>query len=266
MFLATLAPPLDRVANPTTQWIVLALAGTAFICATAVALREWRRRGTPLLLLALVGGAIATLMEPMYDLVTRLYMYEKGAYLLFTIGGRGIQLWAPLGYGVYIGICVYVFYRLALDEQTTRRAYWWAVGVIMVLNLLIELPATRMGLYEYYGPQAFNITGFPLYWLLSNIAGSMAAGILFAKLPSLIEGPRILSVVLLVPSCFVAGEVFIQWPAFAAVGMDGSGYLLTYTGALISIGIGVFVLRFMANLISPRVASDLASRETAMRR
>jgi hypothetical protein len=63
----------------------------------------------------------------------------------------------------------------------------------------------------------------------------------------------------------IAGEVFIQWPAFAAVGMEGSGYLLTYTGAPVSIDIGVFVVRFMANLTSARCTSDLASRETAMR-
>src|SRR5690349_11069632 len=146
MIAATAQPPLDKVADPTWQWVVLGLAGAAFLLACAYALRAWRRTGTPLMLVALGGGAIATLGEPMYDLVTRLYMYEHGAAILFTIGGRGIQPWAPLGYGFYIGVCVWLFFRLASDPGTTRRRFWQTVAVVMGINLAIELPGTNLGL------------------------------------------------------------------------------------------------------------------------
>ena len=265
LFAETSVPPLDRIADPTWQWVVLTIAGAAYAVAVVAGLREWRRTGKPVLVLALIGGAIATLMEPMYDLMSRLYMFEKGAHLLFTVGGRGMQLWAPVGYGVYIGITVYVFYLLALSPKTTRKTYWLAVGAIMGMNLLIEIPATRLGLYEYYGPQAFNLTGFPLYWLLSNITGAAAAGVLFAKAPQLINGVRVLTIVILVPSCFIAGEVFVQWPAFAAVSSEGSGYPVVYAGALVTIAIGVFALRTMARLVAPN-SGDLSAPSVTRQR
>jgi hypothetical protein len=245
---ASPSPPLDRVADPMWQWVVFAVAAFAFLAVAGYGVLEWRRRGTPLLLLALIGGAIATLGEPFWDLVTRLYMYERGAYILFTIGGRGIQLWAPLGYGVYIGSTVYAFYRLTMDPRTTRRRFWCACGLVMCLNLAIELPATRMSLYEYYGPQAFNLTGFPLYWLVSNLPAAAVSGVLLGRVPELIRGWRVLGVVILVPSFFIAGEFFVQWPAFAAVGASGSGYLLSYAGALVTVAIGMSVLCALANL------------------
>lgn len=241
-------PPLDRVADPTWQWVVFAGAGAAWLTLAVAGFVMWRRGGTPVLLLALIGGAIATLLEPMYDLMTRLYMFERGAHILFTIGGRGMQLWAPLGYGVYIGATVFVFQRLAADPSTTRERFWRTVVMVMCLNLLIEIPATRMDLYVYYGPQPFNLTGFPLYWLFSNIAGAAAAGVLLGRVPELASGTRALGIVLLVPSFFIAGEVFVQWPAFAAVSASGTGWLLSYAGALVAVGIGVVVLRTLATL------------------
>lgn len=259
--LATLQPPLDRVADPTWQWVVFAGAGVAYLALLVYGVVLWRRGSAPILFFALLGGALSTLLEPMYDLMTRLYMFERGAHILFTIGGRGMQLWAPLGYGVYIGATVHVFHRLASDPTTTRQLFWRTVVLVMCLNLLIEIPATRMNLYVYYGPQPFSPTGFPLYWLFSNIAGAAAAGVLLARVPELTRGPRAIGIVLLVPSCFIGGEVFVQWPAFAAVGANGSGWVLSYAGALVTIVIGVAVLRALAALTAP--ASVRAPARTA---
>jgi hypothetical protein len=246
--LATVDPPLDRVADPVWQWVVFAVAAVAFLAIAGYGELERRRGGTPVLLLATIGGAIAIVGEPMWDLVARLYMFESGACILFTIGGRGMQLWAPFGYAAYIGPTVYIFYRLTTSPTTTRRTFWLACGAIMCLNLLIEIPATRMNLYEYYGPQAFNPTGFPLYWLLSNLPAAAVSGVLLGRVPELTRGWRALSILLMVPSFFIAGEFFVQWPAFAAVGARNSGYVLTYAGALVTIGIGITVLRVLADL------------------
>lgn len=245
---ASTAPPLDRVAHPVWQWVVFAVAAAIFLAIARYGVLEWQRRGTPVLLLALIGGAIATVGEPMWDIVTRLYMFEKGAFTVFTIADRGIHLWAPFGYGVYIGTTVYVFYRLTLSPTTTRRTFWLACGLIMGLNLAIEIPATRMSLYEYYGPQAFNFTGFPLYWLFSNLPAAATSGVVLGRVPELTRGWRALSVLVLVPSFFIGGEFFVQWPAFAANGVTNPGYLLSYAGALLTIAIGVTVLRFLADL------------------
>jgi len=245
---ASPAPPLDRIAHPVWQWVVFAVAAVIFLAIARYGVLEWRRRGTPVLLLALIGGAIATVGEPMWDIVTRLYMFERGAFTLFTIAGRGIHLWAPFGYGVYIGSTVYAFYRLTLNPTTTRRTFWIACALVMCLNLAIELPATRMSLYEYFGPQAFNFTGFPLYWLFSNLPAAATSGVVLGRVPELTRGWRVLSVPILVPSFFIGGEFFVQWPAFAANGASGSGYLLSYAGALLTIAIGITVLRFLADL------------------
>ena len=138
-FATTPVPPLDRVTDPVWQWVVFAAAALACVVIARYGLLEWRRRDTPVLLLALIGGMIATVGEPMWDLVARLYMFERGAYVLFTIGDRGIHLWAPFGYAAYIGPTVYLFYRLTLSPTTTRRTFWLACGAIMCLNLAIEI-------------------------------------------------------------------------------------------------------------------------------
>lgn len=88
---------------------------------------------------------------------------------------------------------------------------------------------------------------------------------LFAKAPQLISGVRVLAIVILVPSCFIAGEVFVQWPAFAAVSSEGSGYPVVYAGALVTIAIGVFVLRTIARLVAPNSADLRAPAVTPQR-
>ena len=72
-----------------------------------------------------------------------------------------------------------------------------------------------------------------------------------------------LGVLFIVPSCFIAGEVFVQWPAFAGVGAEGSGYLLSYAGALVSIAIGVCVLRALAGIAAPAGQAAIAAAEAS---
>jgi hypothetical protein len=264
--LSSLQPPLDKVANSTSETVVLIVVGCLLAALMAWGFWEWTRGKPPVLVVCLIGGGVATLLEPMWDVTGRLYVYERGAHIAFTIDGRGMPWWVVISYAVYLGVGTYVFYRLASGPAATAREFWIAIVSIMGLNLAMEGVMTHVGLYKYFGPQALNPTGFPLHYLVQNIAGPAAAGIVVARFPALIRRTRIVGLVLLVPSFFVAGEIFVGWPSYAALAAKGSGYALVYAAVVPTLLLAALTFAVMASIVAGWAAPHTAGASSLAER
>src|SRR5262249_48975759 len=152
-------------------------------------LRAWERDRSPVFLACLIGGGLCTILEPFWDVLGLVYFRERGAPVLFSVAGRGMPLWVYLAYHVYAGLSAYWFYRLFAGGPTMTR-FWSVLGAVFGLNLLIEIPITALSVYDYYGPQPFNLTGFPLWWLFTNVGGGIVSGAVLARGGSLFAGRR----------------------------------------------------------------------------
>lgn len=183
------SPPVDMVVPSGVQWFfTLALAA---VCAALVAwsLLSWRRTGSPLELVLLAGGALATLNEPLHNIHNGLFHPAIGQWTVFTAYDRPIPLWAIFGYTLYFGFGAIGLSR-SLRSGVTLRRFWSTVGAVFVVNLLIEIPILGADLMRYYGPQPFEVLGLPLHQLVFNGLGALVVAAPLVFLPQLFEGAR----------------------------------------------------------------------------
>jgi len=247
-------PPVQLEASSAGHAFVLVATGLTCAVLVALAVRSWLRTGTPLFLLCLVGGAMGLVTEPFCDVLGQIYFREKGdVVLLFTILGRGQHLWGAFAYAILIGLEGYAFYLL-FASRPSRARFQKLVLALIAVDLAIEVPATHLGLYNYYGPQPFNLTGFPLYWAFTNLGGILAGAIL-AGFRDWFRGLRLLTVPFLMVSCFIGWELFTGWPVFAALNTD-AGFPLTYPAGLISIALAIAALSLLARLFTVEESAD----------
>jgi hypothetical protein len=65
-----------------------------------------------------------------------------------------------------------------IDSGRGARAVYGVALVWGIADLAYELPFLRWGLYTYYGPQPFQILGFPVHWVLINAMVPVVTGTL----------------------------------------------------------------------------------------
>ncbi|MCA1844720.1 MAG: hypothetical protein LC792_16315 [Actinobacteria bacterium] len=250
----TPVPPRQLAVPATAHAVVLAGSALALALLVVLALRAWERDRSPVFLACLIGGGLCTVLEPFWDVLGLVYFRERGAPVLFTVAGRGMPVWVYLAYHVYAGLSAYWFFRLFAGGATMAR-FWQVLGAVFCLNLFIEIPVTALSVYDYYGAQPFNLTGFPLWWLFTNVGGGIVSGAVLARGGSLFAGRRALAAILLVPSAFGAWEIFAGWPTFAALS-SGAGFGLTYPAALVTIAIAVTTASLIARAACHRPAPE----------
>jgi hypothetical protein len=96
---------------------------------------------------------------------------------------------------------------------------WCGIAVFGVLNVLLEIPMLRAGLYVYYGYQPFAIGGFPLSWLVINSLGSLFGAVVVVRLAWFFTGARQLLLVLVPFATYMASWV-LAMPHFAITNTD----------------------------------------------
>jgi hypothetical protein len=238
-------PPELRLVPVRTavHWGATIVPAIVLLVAVAFGIREWRRTGRPLLLVVLAGGALCTLIEPVIDAVGQVYLREANATIVYRLAGRGMPIWVPPFWAVFAGLQTYLFCNL-LRSRPDRRRYWTVVLTVFSIALVLELPSTALGLYEYFGHQPFNPTGMPLWWLFTYLGGLGAAALIVGR-PELFSGPRILLAVPLVPSAIAAWMAATGWPTFLAL-QSGAGLFVTYPAAVMTAGLSVLGVSLVA--------------------
>ncbi len=95
--------PVEAVTPHTPQLLVTSITAALVVAALTYTLVVWRRRGTPLYLLILLGGCLAILNEAALDLVSQIYFPSEDAWVAFEAYGRTMPIWAVLSYTLYFG-------------------------------------------------------------------------------------------------------------------------------------------------------------------
>jgi hypothetical protein len=255
-------PEIPELVMPGTAQVVattiVALLAVAALAAAAVVGRLHR---TPLYLLALLGGAVASLDEPIADLLGGCIHPQTGGWQVFSIFDRPIPVWVVLAYGLYLGATPLVVVALTRGPNPRKR-FLAAVGVIFASNLLIELPVLAAGIYAYYGVQPFKVGGFPLYWLFINGAGVAGAAVVLLRFGHLFRGAR-LGWVLLLPMAAQIAAYLVGMPAFSLYN-SGAAAPWKWLGAVATMLLGTAVLWALAQLVPDHQAAPaVVTRESA---
>lgn len=239
MFLAGPYPsPPDVIAPAGTHQVVLTIAAVVFGLWLLYGVVDFIRTRSPILLLCALGGLICALMETFWGVLGLLNYREGNLMSWIQFNFRGDPLWSTLLYSAFAGGSAYLFYELRRRRAPIGQ-YWRGIGVIIVSNLIIEIPLTALKLYDYYGNQPFQFYkgGFPFWWLFTNLGG-IFSGVLLAIAVERFGIRATLLAVPLIPCAFGAWELWAGWPTFVVLTM-GAPLFWTYVGAVVTIALSI---------------------------
>jgi hypothetical protein len=210
-------PPWGMTTPATAQTIITAVLAVVVVGFVAAALTDWRRSGSPAFLLMLVGGYVCSFNEATVDVLGHCFFPVDGV-IGYTTFGRAVPVWVVLAYVVFFGGLSYLM-ALAFKRGASHRAMWCGIAVFGVLNVLVEIPMLRAGLYLYYGYQPFAIGGFPVSWLVINSLGSLFGAVLVVRLSWFFTGARQLLLVFVPFAAYMTSWV-LAMPHFAITNTD----------------------------------------------
>lgn len=254
-------PPGDVVSNPPAVELTFTLACAAVVVIGLVAmLVHWRRSGSPVGVLVLVGGMLACVQEPMVDTLGNMYI-PPSHYTLFTTYGREMPWFAPFGYGLYFGIPMFLYIRAA--QRGAGRAYFQKLFAgSFALELVFELIAVNGNFYTYYGEQPFRLFGLPLHWMTLNMAAAWVAGAAVYKALPHLAGWRMAAVPLITLCCVTCSYYAQGWPIFSALHASAPSPVLAGVASLATAVLGVAIMQTMIRVLNSAnsvSASDPAS-------
>jgi hypothetical protein len=245
-------PPYDAVAPHTAQVVLTTIEAVLVALTLCYALVTWKRRKTPLLLLILIGGAVAIVNEPALDLISQIYFPCRGSWIVFEAYGRPMAVWGVLSYTLYFGTLVLAAVEL-LRRGATRLRFWLVVVGVWILNSLLEVVMLRTGIYFYFGYQPLRIGLFPAVWLVLNAVGAIGAAAILLRFRTFFTGPRVLLAAVVAPVCQVAA-LWIGTAHFILLN-SGQSHAVKTLGSLVTIVAGLLVLDVLGR-IACRGADD----------
>ncbi len=243
--------PPDMVFPQTPQRVAEIVLWLVVAGLVVFAIRQWRRTGSSLALVMLVGGGLALFNEPLDDILGLVHHPRPGQHILFETMGP-IPHWGLPTYIIFFGGIAYLLLMELRKLVFTVRAFWIGITLTFVADLLIELPLLHFQLYRYfaYGDVPMSIRGFPVYWLFINTTGPiLCAAILFAA-PTYFRGWRAPLVVFLPLVTDTACSAAVGLPVYNALHTPHAGALVTWGGAIASCVIGLVILDALARWIN----------------
>lgn len=231
-------PPIHMSTPHGPQVAITSVLAVVVLALVAAGIVLALRNRNPKLLLVLVGGYVCSLNEPLIDMLCRCYFPSDG-WTVHRIFDRSIPLWVALAYVVFYGGLSFII-AAALRAGTSRRALWIGMTGWGALNLLMEIPLLKSGLYDYYGDQPFSVGGFPLGQMVFNIAGSLLCAVVLVRLDWLFKGPR-LALLILVPSATFVTSWMLGMPYFLLLGANASASVAAL-GDVVCVVVALFVV------------------------
>lgn len=233
--LAIAEPPWAMTTPATAQTVITTILAIVVAGFLAAAVREWRRTGRPVFLLMLIGGLVCSLNEALVDVLGHCHFPIDG-WIVYTAFDRAVPAWVILAYVVFFGGLSYLMAK-GFQNGATRKAMWIGIGIFGVLNVLLEIPMLKSGLYIYYGDQPFTIAGFPISWLIINSLGSLFGAVVITRLAWFFTGARQLLIVL-VPFATYMSSWVLAMPHFAVTNTDApSGVRMLAAAASLMLGV-----------------------------
>lgn len=245
-------PPLHTVVPSTAQHAADIAWGVLAVISLIAILYECRRTRSPLPIIVLAGGAIAYLNEPIVDVLGLVWhprIHQER--VLNTLGP--LPLWGLFCYIVFFGAATYLFLTL-MRRGVTRRRFWTGVGVLMVVNLAIEIPLLPTHLYYYYGYHTppMTVAHLPLYWLFLNVGGPLLAAVVLLASERFFTGRTMLLAALVPMTSYAAYSLAAGWPIFSALHAPHLAQGFVWAAALLTIAISALLLDRIAVFLDAR--------------
>ncbi|WAJ43288.1 hypothetical protein OK015_18980 [Mycobacterium sp. Aquia_216] len=244
----------DGTAMPQSAQLVATAAMAVLVAGfAAYAVRDIARSRSFTLALLLVGGAISYFNEPIDDVLGLVWHPVVGQWTALDTFAR-VPLWGLGIYIVFFGAMPYLILQ-SLRRGVSRRQLWGWVGVLVVVDVAVELPVLASGIYSYYGDAPLQISGFPVYWIAINAVGPLALAVLLMAAGDTFTGGRALYLLFLPMMSDAAGSVAVGWPIFSALNAHASTSVRWLAAALtIAVGLGTLdlLIAYAARMSSAR--------------
>lgn len=128
-----------------------------------------------------LGGGIAYIMEPFMGVMGLVWYPPEGMSYVFESIGRPVPWFGFLAYLWFLGgMSFFVYDRV--KKGITTRGLWRLYLILVVVEIVLEVPGLNMGVYTYYGNQPFVFMKFPLWFPFLNAAAPVLAGALVFKM------------------------------------------------------------------------------------
>ncbi|NMH98256.1 hypothetical protein [Pseudonocardia acidicola] len=238
--------PYGLTPAPSASNIVMIIFGVLALGLIVEAVRDWRRRGQPLMLVLVVAAVVTNLDEGIADHLGFVWYSDIDQDVWYR-SFVPMPLWMVPAYIVFFAGLTTVVMR-SIDARVTRKSFVLTAVVCWAVNLAIEVPLMSTGVYTYYGDnQPFSVNGFPLYWLVLNATGPLIAAAVLCRFRAFFTGARLLLVIPLLPMCYAASLGAIGFPIFNLLHSAAPQWAVE-VGALITILLGLSVWWFVMEL------------------
>lgn len=241
-------PPITAVSNTTVDLWATAIYSTFALCVLIYGLYYWRRSGSPIVVLMLMGGALCSAVEPFVNVVGAVWHPMVGQMTVFTIMGRGMPPFLVTGYIFYFGALGSLTY-LAFRKGVSTRQFWAWATVPMLIDVVMEELMLFWNLYYYYGEQPLIlIHKLPLWWVPCNSLGELLGVCVVLKAAPLLKGWRQILIPILIPVCDAVAYAAISLPSWIVVNTPVPGWV-TQAGGLATFGLALLVLYALSKVI-----------------
>jgi hypothetical protein len=222
-------PPTDLSAPHDASVVFLALCSAVLVFALVYVVRR-ALAGEPLGLWFLAGGLLAGVLEPMLDNLGLLWFASDNVAIAVETFHRHVPLYVVMGYAFYFGGLSYVAYRAMLAGK--GRGWFLAFfASCWLADFALQATGGALGLYEYYGPQAWMVLDVPAWWFTIDAALPVLAGGVVFLLREQLTGWRALLIVPLVPGMYAGINAAAGWPIFSALNSGPSTIVVWAAGA-----------------------------------
>jgi hypothetical protein len=254
-------PPNTGAMDPTFQMIFVVTLSAICAAFLVMALRHWRRTGSPVAVLTLLGGGLCIFIEPIVDVMGLCWFWRDGNWTMFEAFGRPIPMWILPTYVFYVG--GWTFYTYSRFEKGTTMAGVWKLWLLYaVVNVLLEEPPLHLGLYTYYGnAQPLQPVLLPLWWTAVNAAMPIVAAALIYKLRPVLTGWKQWLIVAIVPVADAATNAGAGWPLWNAINSSDQA-IVTNAAAVATCALAAVLVWIVGLSVARDSALATAPRDT----
>lgn len=221
------------------QWFFIVMCVPVLV-ALVFALRYWRRTGSPLGVLFLLGGAWTYFNEPIVDVLGKCWHPPIGNWVFMVIFDVHLPMFGIPVYMWYMGGQAFLSFR-QMENGIRMRGLLALYAFGWITDVAFETVAVNIGVYTYYGAtQPLVFFGFPLWWPFVNALMPMMMAAVVLRLRPLLTGVRCLLVIPLMWMLGAAVNGLVGAPMWVALHTD-VGLGATHLAALMTIGLGLMV-------------------------
>ncbi len=239
--------------HPTSfeGWFFTAYAGAmVVVLALPWAFRRIYKQRDWLPLLALIGGGVTSLGEPMLDHVGHLRWANNLPGPAFHNFGLAIPLLIPPCYMLFMGLESYWVYTMIKRGINTKQ-FMYMGAAIGLSDAIMEHPGLAMHTYQYYGNQPFKDGLFPWYWSFTNAVAIVTIGVLISFVWPIVKGKGYMQLAV-IPLGIIGttmGEFGAGFPVFLAINANMATWLQWVIGSL-TLVLSVLWIRVLAEIVA----------------